>query len=317
METALAAQGLPEPVLGLNVQPASFDARILEHLRALRVRHVRSSVWWAGWDRPGDWQKGWWKRRYPRVREAGVEVLPLVTEPPAEVAGTTDLERLAHRLADFTVRFLDAHGPFPYVQILNEVDGGGPLFGPASGVSERRRGARYARFLEVVAGRVRSEHPGTRIVTGGIMHTGDFVRGMYDTGARGWDVVAIHTYGDKVWGEPWSRGQNVRLAQREHGREEPVWVTEFGMSDHTRAAVLRREHRYHGRGRAWVEPKQPELDRYHTDNWRIPLTEDPSRHLYQRVYGFQLTPDHEGWGLLRPDLTPRPAYRWLQEWRSR
>jgi hypothetical protein len=80
------------------------------------------------------------------------------------------------------------------------------------------------------------------------------------------------------------------------------------MSDFRWKAIMQREqHR---------TPSQAECDRVQTDNWRIPLTEDPSRFLYQRVYGFQLTPDPGGWGILRMDGSPRPAYRWLRAWRT-
>jgi hypothetical protein len=302
------------PELGLNAQPIVTDAHV-RMLGELGVSKIRLSVWWGWWE--GEQERKWAEMR-PRLRRAGIEVLPVITAPPGRL-NRQDWRVLAREVADFTDRFLDRHGPYPYVQIGNEWDSGSPWFGPESGVSEVERGRRYGRFLQVVARRLRAEHPGTRIVTGGIVHTNDFVRGLYETGVGAFDVVAIHTYGDHVWGEPWSRGANVKRTQARHGRSEPVWVTEFGMGGTWQGGIWRRERR------RW--PARQELDQYHLDNWRIPLDEDESRFLYERVYGFQLPPGDDnqtlreaglnpldyGFGLLRSDnRTPRPTYEWLR-----
>lgn len=312
--TSVAGQRRANPELGLNVQPVVTQAHVAM-LRELGIRKVRMSVWWGWWE--GE-QKSRWDEMMPRLRSAGIEVLPIITAPPRRL-NARSWEELARETVTFADGFLRRH-PVPYIQVGNEWDTGSPWFGPESGIADQReRGRRYGRYLNHVSSRLRRLHPGTKIVAGGISHTDQFVRGLYETGGGAFDVVAIHTYGDHTWGEPWGRGATVKRIQAEFGRADPVWVTEFGIDGAAQVGIWRREH-----GRA---PSRAELDQYQLDNWRVPLDEDPGRFLYDRVYGFQLPPGTDGgtgwpaalnpldysYGLLRADnRTPRPAYNWLR-----
>jgi hypothetical protein len=282
-----------EPTLGLNVQPP-ITATTVRQLAELRVRHVRLSAWWAWYEAPK------WASQNALLRAAGVEVLPLLTSPPARLNRAAPAE-LQSAVAAFAKSFLQAQGPLPYLQVGNEWDSGSPWFGPESGLSKRVRGRRYGELLRAVAPVVRGA--GSRVVTMGMgAPDAEFIRGMLETGAASIDAIALHIYADHIWGEPWGR---YRVCD-EAGWAGAIWVTEFGMKGDFTRDIWRRAGKR--------PPSRQEVEQYQIDNWRIPLTEDESRFRYQRVYGFQLPSDgqEDGFGLVRPNGTPRPVYRWLQ-----
>ncbi|HEX2188336.1 MAG TPA: glycosyl hydrolase [Longimicrobiaceae bacterium] len=264
-----------EPVLGLNVQPASAG-ELLPRVREVGVRHVRASWWW--WTTPADWS---W---YPAYRRAGIEVLPLVYAGPGDPGGAGG--RMARRYR----ALFDAHGPFPYVQLDNEVDGDGPFGIP--GGDPYRQGRRWGEQVRRAARLIRAFDPGVKLVSAGVAWNRDgvrdWLRGVVDAG--GFDVLAIHPYGIGSAGEPLSRYRAVREA----GWEGPVWATELGASD-AQARYVRRS-----------------PDAFQAEQLRTILTADPSRLGYERLYWFQLTGDPEGYGILREDGTPRPAFAWLR-----
>lgn len=267
-----------EPILGMNVQPPPPHeaARMLARLQETRVRHIRSS-WWV-WTIPDDW--AW----YPRYRAAGIEVLPLVYAGPGrpETAGS----RMAAR---YRVLF-NAYGPFRYVQLDNEVDGDGPFGIP--GGDPYRQGRRWGEQMKIAMRLIRAFDPQAKFVTAGVAWNRegvqDWVRGVVDVG--GFDVLAIHTYGIGSAGEPLSRYRGIRAA----GWSGPIWATELG-ANNAHAKYIRRD-----------------PDAFQEEQIRAILTNDPSRLGYERLYWFQLTPDGEGWGILRRDGTPRAAFRWLR-----
>ncbi|MDQ3389496.1 MAG: hypothetical protein M3483_08335, partial [Gemmatimonadota bacterium] len=100
-----------------------------------------------------------------------------------------------------------------------------------------------------------------------------------------------HPYGVHVYGEPLSRYLEVRAL----GWTGPIWATEIGVSD--------AEARYAGAN----------SDRWQEENVRRVFTQDESRHGWDRIYWFQLTPAPGQWGLLRhPGRQRRPAYEWMR-----
>lgn len=277
---ALAAASAPaaaqaEPELAFNVQPSSAG-RLLPRVQEVGVRHVRAS-WWA-WSRPADWS---W---YPRYRRAGVQVLPLVYAGPGDPAATA--ERIAARYR----ALFDAYGAFPYVQLENEVDGDGP-FAVLAG-DPYTQGRRWGAQMKRAARLIRRFDPDARFVSAGVAWNREgvreWVRGVVEEG--GIDVLAIHPYGIGSTGEPLSRYRAVRRA----GWKGPIWATELG-ADRAQARYVRRD-----------------ADEFQAEQLRRVLTEDASRFGYERLYWFQLTPDPGGFGILREDGTPRPAFTWLR-----
>lgn len=255
------------PAVCLNVQPPAPEdaAAVLADLRELGVRCIRSS-WWT-WSTPRSWS---WCHAY---REAGIEVLPLVYDADG----------------DYRERFraLDrACGPFRYVQLGNEMDGG-----LQPGREARATGRRWGARIRAAAPLVR--RTGARVVGPGLAWNSpgvrDYLEGMLEGAGDALDVVAIHTYGVAVYGEPVSRWKELR----KHGWRGPVWITEVGVGDAEAAYV----------GRNPDEWQRENLMR---------ILRDPALPGLGRLYWFQYTPAPHGWGLLRPDGTPRPAYEALR-----
>jgi hypothetical protein len=297
------------PLLGLNVQPPVTALKVRQ-CRELGVRHIRSSVWWA-WYNPAVWSEF-----MPRLREAGIEVMPIITAPPEN---RWRIREAADRTAEFTVRFLDRF-PVSVVQLGNEWDGlhwfqGGTLVDV---------GRRYGTWLHRVSERVRGAHPGVRIVTMGAVNTLPFAQGVCETGHGAFDTLAIHVYGVPLWHDlHWGTGRRVRGIMNTAGLSRtPLWCTEFGMNGGRHAISMQQNHgRYPA---AW------ELDKLHLESWQKVLDENETRDAFDRVYGFQLDPGEDpafnqlqqtrlhwldyGYGLVRADgLTPRPAYEWLRK----
>ncbi|HEX2094981.1 MAG TPA: hypothetical protein VHG28_21450 [Longimicrobiaceae bacterium] len=302
------------PELAINVQ--EMTPREVRLLRDAGIRLVRMSIWWA-WHRPELWD-----RMMRLCDRNGISVMPLITAPPQQY-NRSSVERFAPVFARFTADVLRRYPSIRYVQLLNEMDTGSPWFGPESGRPLRERGRAYGRFLRLVYPVLKAANPNVWVVTGGMSDTGDFVRGIYEAGARNsFDVLAIHVYGDHVWGEPWGRGDHARRVMRAFDDErKPLWVTEFGMSGGKHYLISMRETR-----RA---PSARDLDAYQLENWRRPLEELQESRRYQKVFGFQLPPGDEtralieargerfgmdhSFGIVRMDGSPRPTYTWLRE----
>lgn len=324
----LPAQAPQEPEVAINVQPMSpgYLDRTVAQLHELGVRRVRVSVHWAWWNAEQRRDFGALARRF---RREGIQTLALITSPPQHIE-SAPYKVFAREAAVFVRDFLREVPEIDEIQLFNEVDAGSTSFGPGTGLPLRQRGRRYAEVLKVVTPAARSVRP-VRIVTSGTVDYGDWWRGLLEAGGgRYMDVAALHIYGDAIWGEPWGRGAKLRAVLREHGASHPIYVTEFGMCGAWHAAIWERE--------KYPRPSPRDVDQYHLDNWRRPLTEDPGRHAYARVYGFQLSPDggrqvgnnplaravgtqrqnDYGCSILRADgVTPRPTYLWLRDWNRR
>jgi hypothetical protein len=265
--TAAAQSAGAAPEVCINVQPPSAATApgVLADLQRLGINCIRTS-WWA-WSIPDSWS---WCHVY---RRAGIEVLPLVYD-----VGGDYRERFR--------RLNAACGPFRYVQLGNEMDGG-----LQAGREARAVGRLWGTRLRDAAPLVRAS--GARVVGPGLAWNSpgvrDYLEGMLETAGSSLDVVAIHTYGVHVYGEPVSRWKEVR----KHGWRGPVWITEIGVSNVEAA----------GAGR-------------NPDEWQKENIEgvlrDPSLPGLDRLYWFQYSQATEGWGLLRMNGTRRPAFESLR-----
>lgn len=261
-----AGQGARVPELCLNVQPppAAEAMWVLRDLQELGIRCIRTS-WWA-WSSPESWS---WCYAY---RRAGIEILPLVYDASGDYRGR--------------FRSLNAAcGPFRYVQLGNEMDGGLP-----PGRATRAHGRLWGRRLRAAAPLVRAS--GARVVGPALAWNSagvhDFLSGLLEGAGDALDVVAINSYGIQLYGEPVGRWAQVR----ERGWSGPIWITELGVS-HGEAAYAGEE----------------------TDEWQRRNLERVLREPLpgvERLYWFQYTPTESGWGLRRPDWSRRPAYEWLR-----
>lgn len=277
----------PEPIVAINIQPPSAEDQdpMLEALLALGIKHVRAS-WWA-WSTPMSWS---W---CPAYQAAGIEVLPLVYPHPH----VTDPDEIAASMAARYKLLHDTFGKFPYIQLGNEVDGwkeGDPPgpFSVSPGRNHFETGQLWATCMTNAALRIAQFDSATKIVTGGVAWNTegvrDFTRGMVVVG--GFDVLAIHVYGDAVFGEPLSR----YLALREAGWNGPCWATEIGVSTIQSRAV------------------GADYKTYQLENIREVFSVDASRHGWERLYWFQLPWDPEGWGITDRAWVRHPAFEWLR-----
>lgn len=293
-----------EPICGINIQPGDLDgmAEQLNALKELRIRHVRAS-WWA-WSTTnlanpdGNWS---W---YPEFKAAGIEVLPIIFAHPDEPK-----DRKGISMAIRYRTLFDAFGPFPWIQLDNEVDGWKPGdanvgdYALAPGRDPFETGRLWGQQVLDAMEWIQIFDPAVKFVSPGLAWNRpgveEFLRGMIFACGDALDAVAIHTYGNHVYGEPLSRHVAVRL----QGWEGQIWVSEWGTSQwHVGVPDY---------------PAHWDAEEIQLHNWERVLSMDESRFGYERMYGFQLPPDELNFGILNADWSPRKAYLWLKEHRAR
>jgi hypothetical protein len=280
-----------EPTIAINVQPPTpeYVDVTLEALQELRIPYIRAS-WWF-WSDSTQW--AW----YPRFKAAGIETLPLVYAYPFAPPDSIGVS-MAQRYRDFVNEF----GPVPYVQLGNEVDGWAETdpphpntpFNLYPGADPCQQGRNWAEQTRIAVKAIRTFDPSVQIVSAGLAWNRegvrDFTRCFVEIAPI--DVLAIHIYGDNVYGEPLSRWQVLRV----EGWDGPIWTTEIGTSNANT-----------------VPFPGMSADEIQANNYLQVISGDENRRGYERIYFFQLTPDDQGFGILSfPDWQPRPAYHVLR-----
>ncbi len=233
------------------------------------------------------------------ARAAGLDVLfMLQTATPTNTTApdsVTDLaQREAYPPADFAAfeRYVEESvrhyaGRVTYWEIGNE---------PDLRFYWRATAAEYARVLAAAHRAAKRADPKAMIVFGGLSLGGTagnidptFFEKVLDDrdnpGRTSFDVASYHHYGPPA--EAKKRHEYISRELRERGLRKPIWVTEVGASGSDEAAQAR-----------YLEGMLPYL---------LSLGAE-------RVFWFQMYDDPRGgatfasYGLLRADLTPRPAY---------
>ncbi|MBN1417333.1 MAG: hypothetical protein JXP34_01075 [Planctomycetes bacterium] len=166
----------------------------------------------------------------------------------------------------------------------------------------------YMKLLRTVYPRIKAVDPDATVVGGGGPTSGGISRGWLDAivelGAlECCDILSIHTYnyspagpagGPEAWAE-WTRNVQGALAKRNGGREVPFLITEMGWPSHagprgrpaeTCAAYLARLF--------LLAPTMP----YIRGIWWYDFQDD----------GWDRSENEHNFGIVRPDLTPKPAY---------
>lgn len=163
--------------------------------------------------------------------------------------------------------------------------------------------ARYTHLLKLAHGAVKSARPEMPVVAGSLaggiwsstprfMSIRDFVQGMYDHGAKGhMDAISVHAYPHDM---DFSRAYHVIGHTKEtrdaNGDSVPLWITEYGVSTTGLEAV--------------TEYQQAILLPALTRAFRA----DPEiRATYVHDLVESKWTDRD-WGVIRPDLSPKPAY---------
>jgi hypothetical protein len=293
-----------------------------EHLNALLDRTRDSGSGWlrvdlgwctledAGPGRPEEWYA---LRIDTVVREAaarGLQVLIVVHCAPAWAGGGGDPRQLPEDLAEFgrVMTWLAARyaGRVAAWEIWNEPDcvGGCPNGSPAA----------YVPVLQAGYRGVKAGDPGAIVVSGGISgNNADWIERMYAAGAEGWfDALAVHPYTEPP-SSPlgfYAEGHIYRLTTVDevrdvmvrHGDEEkPIWFTELGWSTATSGPVAgvneATQATYLAQALQLIEQNFPFVTHAF---WFSLRDRDDS------------TPLENAYGLLRPDLSEKPAYAALQ-----
>jgi hypothetical protein len=219
-------------------------------------------------------------------------------------------------------------------EIWNEQDAPKWWAGMASFDNEAnpRDASQYVPLLKAAFQAVKSADPAAPVVVGGL--TGNdykFVQSMYDNGAKGFfDAVATHTdtacadgspygYYRDVPGGPISQWaflgyRSVRQVMEANGDPKPIWITELGWSSHTGSCA---QGRWAGQKPAGVS--EADQAKYTAQAFHC-LATDPyveKALVYKLVEDGNHDPMENRYGILRPDLTPKPVFGALKTYAAR
>ena len=285
---------------------------VAARLAAAGVKSVRIDLGWSSFQPHGPRRIDPWYRRLADrcvsiARAQGMEVLATIMWTPSWANGGRAATVPPTRVADFA-RFARwaarrFRGRVAAWEIWNEPEGANFWRGTP---------ARYARMLRAAYPAIKAGDPNAKVVFAGISNNSPrWVAAAYRAGAKGaFDVMAAHPYwGDQPpdadTGDAWLRAHASQLHElmASHGDgSKPIWFTEFGWSvhdntpgtpPHRRGVTHEHQAQYLVRAIAVMRVHYPYVEKAF---WY----KDASR---------PGEPVHEsGYGLLRTDLAPRPAY---------
>ena len=329
---ATAGARLPKEFFGLEPKDVvagkdAYRAEQLARQSAIGVRVMRVLFSWKAVEqKPDQFRASIYDGLVGVAAQNGIRLLPILADPPAfrssRPPGSLDgrMYPPVHfsDLGTFGAAMAERYGPFgtywvehPEIpklpirawQVWNEPHL--PAFWP-SGPNPHA----YVYMLRVVGAAIKRVDPGAQIVTAGIsdsflpgaIRMRPFVSALYAARGRGaFDVLAIHPYARRV-----SRAIGLlrsvrRLMNRHHDSRTPIWVTEIGWaSAGDRTMFTTTEQGQAQRVRDFIRKavalrRQLRLKGVIYYQWRDP---DPSLGPCWCVHT----------GLLRDDLTPKPAY---------
>lgn len=325
MTSAGAATQTPKPALGPAIgvqfhcqwsnQTAAQRQAIAAKFAAAGVRTVRMDFGWPSFEpkrrRILRWQVRLADRCVNLARANGMEVLGTLLWTPAWANGGRGQATPPRRRADFAwfARWAARHfrGRVSAWEVWNEPNESSFWTGSAR---------RYTRLLRAAYPAIKAGDPQARVVFAGLMHNDDrFLARAYAAGARGaFDVMATHPYqgfGDAApeaadSGADWWLLTHVpaihELMARHGDGGKPIWFTEFGWSAHENRPGMENWQRgvtpgeqaaYLGRAIGLIRLRYPYVQRAY---WYKDATRPGEDEI------------QSGYGLLKADLTPRPAY---------
>ena len=312
------------PALGVQfhctwTQSDATRAGIATKLAAAGVRSVRIDLGWQSLEPSRRRLNAWYLRLADRcvnlVRSKGMDVLATLLWTPDWANRGRGEATPPSRAADFRwiARRTARHfrGRVLAWEIWNE---------PNDKHFWRGSARRYARLLRAAYPAIKAGDPNATVVFAGLMHNDNrFLARAYAAGARGaFDVMATHPYqgvGDAVPetaddGDDWWLLTHVpavhELMARHGDGGKPIWFTEFGWSVHPnrpglepwqRGVTPEEQAAYLGRAVALVQLRYPYVERAF---WYKDVARSGEDEL------------QAGYGLLKADLSPRPAYTALK-----
>lgn len=288
---------------------------VMEKMAAAGVKSVRVDVAWQSLQPKRRGVSRWHVRLVDRcvniARANGMSVLGTLHGTPGWAnrgrGGTTPPTRVRDfaRFARWSARHF--RGRIGAWEIWNEPD-----YKVFFNGSTRK----YVKLLRAAYPAIKKGDPNALVVTGGVVHNNDrWLADAYKAGAKGaFDVVATHPYqglGDAApetidTGGDWWLMTHVKavheLMARQGDGSKPIWFTEFGWSVHDNTPTMPAWQRgvsaevqaqYLVRAIALVRTRYPYVERMYWYKERAVRGDDFHR---------------AGYGLLKTDLTPRPAY---------
>lgn len=226
----------PEPELALNIH--GLDEQVAANLKKAGIKTVRQTIYWYNVEKtktPGVYDEAELKKldqRFADYEKFGVEPLVIV-HGNAPGTGFANRRESYERFGRFMAMLAERYPKVKYFQLWNEMDVAfTDLFGKDANLSMKERAKCYVEMLKTVTPMVRKANPDAVIVTGGMVDTDEFPRGLYEAGGRDYfDVLAIHTYGVPLSWSFIGRGGRVRQIMDGNGdKDKPLWNTEFGVS---------------------------------------------------------------------------------------
>lgn len=293
---------------------------VVTKLAAAGVETLRIDVGWRSLQptrprRVSAWHVRLADRCVNLARAAGMEVLVTLLWTPRWASGGGDKSTPPARAADFArfARWTAKHfrGRVSAYEVWNEPDVERFWKGDAS---------QYVRLLRAAYPAIKAGDRNAKVVFAGTVHNNvSWISAAYRAGAKGaFDVMATHPYqgiGDQppeIVGDAnsWWLLTHVaavrELMVRHADGGKPIWFTEFGWSVHDnevatppwrRGVTAETQAAYLVRAIALIRARFPYVERAFWYKEAAVAGEDP----------------HEaGYGLLRADLSPRPAYTALK-----
>jgi len=300
-------------------QSDAARAEIAAKLAAAGVRSVRIDLGWQSIEPRRHRINAWYVRLADRcvnlVRSKGMDVLATLLWTPGWANRGRGSATPPRRAADFAwiARRTARHfrGRVAAWEIWNE---------PNDNFFWRGSAKRYVRLLRAAYPAIKAGDRNATVVFAGLMHNDDrFLARAYAAGAHGaFDVMATHPYqgvgdaapetaddGDDWWVLTHIPAVHELMARHGDGGK-PIWFTEFGWSVHAnrpglelwqRGVTPEEQAAYLARAVALMRLRYPYVERafWYKDAARAGESEVQS-----------------GYGLLKADLSPRPAYTALK-----
>lgn len=272
--------------------------RILDQLRAIGARHLRTGISWADYHRPNG--ADWFAWLLPELSRH-VELLPCFHATPPSlgiVEKSSAPPREPKAYADFLDIFVTAFGEhFEWVELWNE---------PSNLLDwDWRLDPEWQVFSEMIGAAAHwMRQRGKKVLLGGNCPTDlNWLRHIARNGVLACvDAIGVHGF-PGTWSIDWpgwpAELAGMRRCLAEIGRKLPLWVTEAGFStwrgDEARQA------------RELLAAMQAEADRVY---WYSLEDLAPSLPTQQ---GFHIDDRHYHMGLFRSDGTPKLAARCLRD----
>jgi hypothetical protein len=318
--TPAAAASIPAVGVQFHATWADYnDAQriaVLDALAAAKVGWVRIDLGWRAFEETGKGQIAQWQvdlvdKVVNQARARGIKVLGTVLDTPAWAnggGGTNVPPSNVNDYADF-MRWMAAHfkGRVSAWELWNEPN--------LSDFWSTKDPTSYASLVKAAYPAIKSQDPGALVVAGVVSGNDDpWLARMYNAGAGGsFDVLSVHPYqgpadgppetadGGNTWQMDHVRAVHNLMVARGDGAKQ-LWATEYGWSSHAntgsepswkKGVTEQQQADYLVRSITWFGNAHPYVSNVFWYNEREKATGDPQE---------------DGYGILRRNLTPKPAY---------